>query len=90
MAKLFLYLVDRTDEVGYDEYDSFVCIAKSPDAAALMNPCEGNEPDPDYPQHKCCTWPIAPNQAVSLKVTLLGRARPNQSAGIVLSSFNAG
>lgn len=75
-----IYKVERTDEIDYDEHDSFVCAATSADDARRMHPCHGDE---DH----YCSWPMKPD---TLRVTLIGRAYPGQTAGIILASFNAG
>jgi hypothetical protein len=35
---MHIYKVTRTDEVGYDEYRGFVCVAQSQDQARLIHP----------------------------------------------------
>lgn len=78
-----LYLVARTDDVGYDEYDSFVCAAQSEDGARNMTPYIGS-PEP---------WVIDTSQ---LKVQYLGITDPRSDFDadykprIILASFNAG
>lgn len=36
-----LYLVSRTDSIGYDEYDAFVCVAESEEQALSLHPDGG-------------------------------------------------
>lgn len=86
MADLNVYRVERMDAVGYDEFDGFVCVASSEDAARSMYPDE-----PDGPGDPCTmarpdeSWP--PRRKVV--VTLIAEGAPGP-ARIVLSSFNAG
>jgi len=35
---MHIYTVSRTDDVGYDEYRGFVCVAESPDQARRIHP----------------------------------------------------
>jgi len=92
-----LYLVERTDSIGYDDYDSFVCWANSEEEARWM------VPDPEYHMWKdgiyCYSyreqapadlkysnWVKDPTK--DLKVWELSRAP--EKPEIVLTSFNAG
>lgn len=91
-----LYLVERTDDVGYDDYDSFVCWANSDEEARWL------APDPEYHMWKdgvyCysyreqepvnmeySSWTKDPK---TLKVWEL--TRPPKEPAIVLASYNAG
>ena len=86
---MYIFLVQRTDKVGYDEYDSFICVANSESQARLMNP-NYNEIENnlyfnfDYPY--ISDWVKNPN---SLVVTKIGKADSNQPR-VILSSYNAG
>lgn len=85
-----IYLVERTDNFGYDEYNGFVCIAESENQARLMNPAYDNKFDNNlyynfsYPY--ISDWVQDPN---SLKVTKIGKADSNQ-VKIILYSYYAG
>ena len=72
-----IYLVTRTDDYGYDEYDSAVVIEKTPKKA--MEFCE------KY-------FNICEKYFNKGKMTceLIGTATRKQKAGSVLASFNAG
>lgn len=91
-----LYLVERTDGWGYDEYSEFVCWANSEEEARWM------APDPEYHMWKdgvyCYSyreqepvnlaytnWTADPK---TLKVWEL--TRPPEKPTVVLASFNAG
>lgn len=81
-----LYLIDRKDNVGWDEYDSAVVAAESPEQALsfITN-------DPSGWTHggywvKDEHFYNQPN--VSIK--LIGTAEPEIEAGFVVASFNAG
>lgn len=92
------YLVERTDNWSYDEYDSFVCVAHDEEQARWM------VPDPEYHMWKdidgkptyCYSyreqepvnskytgWTKNPN---TLKITEIIQDDPK----VVLASFNAG
>lgn len=93
-----LYLVTRQDEIDYDEFDSFVCIAKNPDEARRTNPRSGmwwqdgkwmwntRNGDEECESH---SW-VPAGQVDKLSVTLLGNANRRMRVGLVLASFNAG
>lgn len=71
-----LYLLERTDDVGYDEFDSIVVAAPTEHAACAIRPRGGWVPD---------------NQAedgVTLRIALIGTT--HLPTGIVHTSFNAG
>lgn len=71
-----LYLLERLDDVGYDEFDSIVVAAATQQAACAIRPR--------------CGW-IPDNQAedgVTLRIALIGTT--HLPTGIVHTSFNAG
>ena len=70
-----IYLVSRTDEVDYDEYDAVVVYAMSREEAKNIAPC-GN----------LYTWASKEN----LKVELIGSNVLVKDPDIILSSYNAG
>ena len=72
-----LYLVKRNDSVGYDEYDSYVVVAKNPLSA--RNICADNSAD--EPRE---IW-----LSDSTTTEYLGNAI-NKETRIVIESFNAG
>jgi hypothetical protein len=73
-----LYLLTRTDNVGYDEFDSFVIAANTEEEAlALKRP----EPDDNYP-----TWA----QDKDVEVKLIGTTTEYTEPTDILGSFNAG
>ena len=93
---MFIYLVERISQHGWDDYDSFVCVAKSPRHARRLHPSDEaykwNEeasaweaPSGYRPPHNS-GW-VLPCET---NVTLLGRAKRGQPLGIVCASFNAG
>lgn len=70
-----IYLVSRNDEVGYDQFDSFVVVANNHDEAKNMQP--GNY-----------GWSCS-NRNLSVK--LIGVANEEMKLGeIICASFNAG
>lgn len=72
-----IYLVERTDSTqGYDEYDSFVVVAKSPGQARQF--CAEEAADE------------GPNVWLNAQTTLLAKSVIEGEPRIVLGSFNAG
>lgn len=72
-----LYLVERTDSVGYDEFDACVVSAPRESRAAWLGVVLFN---------KCC-WRKQSKETV--KVTLLS-TNSLQPQGFILTSYNAG
>lgn len=71
-----LYLVSRTDEVDYEEVESFVCVAKSSLQAREMHP---SNPIGEWPNDgRCHAW-IRKDQISTLNVIYLGKASPRFS-----------
>jgi len=73
-----LYLVERLDRVGYDQYSAFVVAASTQEAAV------NTSPDPSGLLH---AWPT---DRALIDVQYIGTAAFGLPAGIVLASFNAG
>ncbi|KKL74499.1 hypothetical protein LCGC14_2064310 [marine sediment metagenome] len=69
-----IYLVSRTDEVDYDEYDAVVVVAHNAKEAKTIKPS-------DYGKE----WETPEN----LQVLLVGTANRKRK-GIILASFKAG
>jgi hypothetical protein len=100
---MYIYLLKRTDPVGYDEYDSCVVVADSEEQARFINPCEHyvwsdeqqkygfKYADGRIEYHKYADpYNIWPHPA-TLKVKYIGEADSKLKAGAVIcSSFNAG
>lgn len=78
-----LYLLKRTDEVFYDEYDACVVCANSPTDAMSINP--SGQPFDSEKQYS--DWAISTGD---IKCIELGEAAPQLQRGVVLASFNAG
>jgi len=72
-----LYLIERTDRVGYDEYDSIVVAAENEEEALEMGP---NWPDKDY--GGC--WA----SKEKLIIELIGTTTRDRD--VIITSFNAG
>ena len=79
-----IFKVERTDKVGYDEYDSFVIIAESENEARVTDPSGKPVEDSIF-----SSW-VKVRDLDKLIVTLIGVANEDQEPGIVLTSFNAG
>lgn len=95
-----IYLVERTDSVGYDEYDSFVCVAMDEDTARHISPDEYhvysrelggwvfNYHDGSSELDRYTSWT---HDVSTLLVYKIGKADPMYSNGdVICSSFNAG
>lgn len=96
---MYLYLVERTDPVGYDDYDSFVCWAKSGEDARKLHPygddsyllyedgwhMKFSDGRIEDSPSKYNSWTHAVS---SLKVWEL--SRPPKEPTVVLASYNAG
>lgn len=94
--KMNIYLVSRTDSIGYDEYDSFIIACKDEETARNTYPSnfmnnefavwngENYVDSSGYPESGC--WVDNPKK---LEVKLLGKAAKGVN-GILCASFNAG
>lgn len=89
-----VFKVERTDTVGYDDYDSFVCWANSEEEARWM------APDPEFHMWKdgvyCYSYreqePVGKytNWTKDPKTLEVFELSPPEVPTIVLASFNAG
>ena len=87
-----LWLIARTDTIGYDDYDSAVVAAETEEAARVTHPAgvavwqneKWDRPDGGY--YYGGDW-AAP---ATLTVTLVGEAVEGTPPGVILASFNAG
>ena len=77
---LYIYLIQRTDPVGWDEYIEFVVVAPDEYTARYSHP-QSIDDDDDW---------IDRDQAHTLNVTRLGIADPGIGPGVISASFNAG
>jgi hypothetical protein len=77
---MYLYLVERTDDLDYDEYDSVVVVANDEaDARQIKQdwlPCDSWHPKSVNPE--------------TLKIIYLGVAYSGLKRGIIHESFQAG
>lgn len=78
-----LWLIQRTDRVGWDEYDSAVVAADDEVSARSINPDGSGRKWGD----RYSSWCKSPEL---VDVTLLGTAKRGTEAGVILASFNAG
>ena len=79
-----IYVVSRTDGVGYDEYDSFVVVACDEEEARNTHPSNNSD---SYIEHWGSSW-ISKSEIHTLDVERIGTSI--QPCGVILSSFNAG
>lgn len=75
MAALQIYLVTRTDQVSWDEFDGFVAAAENEEAALAMQPGPSD------------SWPVSTRD---LEIALIGTAEPSINSSFILKSFRAG
>jgi hypothetical protein len=92
-----LWLVERTNYFGYDEYDSLVVAANTAEDAKKIHPSTTSEHNifweqdmgwvyrTTYGTHKDTSWTDIKN----LKVSYLGTT-DREIEGVILASFNAG
>jgi len=87
-----IYLVSRTDKWTWDDFDSFVVVAKTPEDAANTHPYY----DPERPENEEKDW-LGSNSWVriqdkhTLVIKLVGKATEEyQQRQIICASFNAG
>jgi len=73
-----LYLIERTDHWGYDDYDSAVVCAENVE--------EARRTEVAVSKYGFNPWTTPDN----VKVKMLGTAKDNIEKGVVLASFNAG
>lgn len=100
-----IWLVSRKEGGGYDEYDAFVVVAETAEAARLTHPNE--DEDVGSVLYATTKWDGRkwmstyrdgeqheshdwPVEPDSLIVTEIGTANDGQESGVVLASFNAG
>lgn len=94
-----IYLVKRTDDIGYDEYDSMVVVAYNEESARKLNPNDGyffkdnkwfytGYQGKIIQDDKDYSWVFA-NKIHELTVLLIGITDLYQVERVILSSFNA-
>jgi hypothetical protein len=90
-----LWLVKRPDRAEYDECDSFICAAKTEDAARETHPDYGPESwvddawidgDGELENPRYGSWPVRPAAVSAVCIA----DHTDLPAGVVLASFNAG
>ena len=83
-----IYKVYRTDDIGYDAFDGFVCVAHDEEEAKSLQP--ENEPKEGNLDYKQWRYPGWVKDTVNLKVDYLGAADDSfDSPKVILSSYNA-
>lgn len=91
-----IYSVKRTDTIGWDEYDSFVCYAKTEKDARSIFPHSSYErkvskfnEEGAWDNVWDSSW-VMSEDIDSLAVTLIGTSDKVEEEKIIVSSFNAG
>ena len=78
-----LYLIEQSENTGYDTYDSAVVAAETETDAREIHPSEYSCWGDDYGQ----SWASSPDNVTA---KLIGKADHAIESGVVLASFNAG
>lgn len=73
-----IYKITRTDEVGYDDYDSAIVAADSKDVAIRITPGWVN------------SYGGWPDNLELISVEYIGKAKKGTKTGVILASYNAG
>lgn len=76
-----LYLLEQTENDGYDTYDSCVVAAEDEKIARSIRP------DHSAWSNGMCAWAYS---QTAVSVALIGTAARGTRRGVVLASFNAG
>jgi hypothetical protein len=92
-----IYLVSRTDDWGYDHYDSFVCAAPDEETAKQLNvaksfydrSCKEKSCEFMTPEDWNKSWTSWTNSPDNLEVEFIGRSESDEIK-IILASYNAG
>ena len=86
MALMNLYLLDRTDDVGYSEFDSMVVAARSEEEALTFHPYNGmfGNDWKDTSEYPSWTTPEY------ITITQIGTTKYIKRSSVVITSFNAG
>ena len=79
-----LYLISRTDDWGYDEFDSFVVAAESEENAFKLYPAMKDSADDGF-KYSNYGWTFREN----LKIECIGESYSKEEK-VIISSFNAG
>lgn len=81
-----IYLIQRTDKINWDEYDSFVCLAESEEIALSLSPMH-------YDKLGYIDWKTPKSywtrDIKNLKCVLIGKSEKTERE-IVCASYNAG
>ena len=91
-----IYSVERTDNIGWDEYDSFVCYAKAEDDARRFFPDSNYDKklvklnkEGDWDGTWDSSW-VNADDISSLNLTLIGTNDKVNEEKIIMTSYNAG
>ena len=80
-----LFLINRTDEADYDEYDSAVVCAEDEADARSIHPCGG-----DITTSNISSWFSSWCSEEKVVVGYLGEADTSIARGVVVASYNVG
>ena len=78
-----LFLIQQTEDEGYDTYDSAVVAAETEEQARGVHPARAHDSWDNVWSGWCKT-------AEAVKVTYLGEAKPETPEGVICASYNAG
>ena len=92
-----LYLIEQSENNGYDTFDSAVVCCESHEEAQRIVPGQGytkehsKELDDKYwTEAKTSTYPEWATRPELVSVTLIGTAEESVKLGVVCASYNAG
>jgi hypothetical protein len=86
---LNIYHVSCGEDLGYDSYSEFVCIAETEDDARMTHPTGGIV----YSKEKCgwsSNYGEWTNNIQGLIIEKLGEAKNGESPRVVVASYHAG
>lgn len=84
-----LYLIERTDDWDYDEYDSVVVVAGDSEEALDMVTGRMND-DPNSYYYNRSSFPGFEMDGSNLVVRYIGDAVRDLESGVIIQSFNEG
>lgn len=80
-----IYVLEQTENTGYDTYDACVVCAENENEAKSMHPAGYALVDGKFPGDEFEEWASRPE---NVKCTLIGVAGNSVAKGILLASFN--
>lgn len=82
-----IYLLTQNKIKGYDTYDACIVAAETEEQAKTFDPYMGTIPQDDWNEYSAA-WVNDPSDVTAEEIGIC--TNPNQLAGVILASFNAG